>query len=710
MSDQTVEQHCTVDPQKSEVHSSLKPETDASSIILHTKIGVINYLTPTQTLTDQETITALKACVLSCIERAEWQLILDLPHIERLNNAALECLLDIEDRLVPFGGWLKVAHAQPLVQEVLRYTGVCKQVDFEDIPNFLVDNHSQQQSAPPRLGDMLITQGHISEQQLEEVILLQNTLHKRMGQILLDKGWLPEETLLEALSKQLDLPFIHLKTGLYDPELLQQYNIQTFKRLGMLPLFKLRQELLVATSDPQNMPSFDEIEEQTSLHVRPVLACQSEINKIFNEAFTDNSRGISDIDLTLIEDQEEDLELIERQTIDDYNIIDEIAEGSPIIKLVNTIIQRAVQDKVSDIHIEPGRGSARVRYRIDGILYQVMNFKMELIPAIVSRLKVMANLDIAERRLPQDGRIQVQTQGRMVDLRFSSLPGLYGEKVVLRLLDKNNAILELNNLGMTSNNREQYIKLLQRPYGLILVTGPTGSGKTTSLYAAINHLNSLEKNIVTIEDPVEYQLDIINQNEVKDKIGLSFAKILRHVLRQDPDIVLVGEIRDRETAEIAVQAALTGHLVLSTLHTNNSAGAIVRMIDMGIEPYLLSSALAGVMAQRLVRTICPHCKTQFLAPPELCQKHGWPADGSVMLARGRGCKECYDSGYKSRIAIHELTPITTELQQLIIQNPSLDVLENYRSQQQNPSLFEDGLERTLRGLTTIEESARVINI
>jgi len=343
------------------------------------------------------------------------------------------------------------------------------------------------------------------------------------------------------------------------------------------------------------------------------------------------------------------------------------------------------------------------------LLYEVMSPRIELHPALVSRLKVMANLDISERRMPQDGRIQVHTQGRAVDLRFSSLPGMFGEKVVLRVLDKQATIMEINSLGMQQHNVDIFKGLLQRSYGLILVTGPTGSGKTTTLYSAINFINSIEKNIVTIEDPVEYQLDIVNQNPVKEKIGLTFAKMLKHVLRQDPDVVMVGEIRERETAEIAVQAALTGHLVLSTLHTNDSIGAVTRMLDMGIEPYLLSSALIGVVAQRLVRSICPKCKTEYLAPPDLVKRFDWQHLDKVKLSNGRGCSECYDSGYKGRLGIHELIETNGELQRLIISNPSRDELADYMQRQRIKRLFDDGLDRVLQQKTTIEEISRVIN-
>ncbi|WP_198650313.1 ATPase, T2SS/T4P/T4SS family [Oceanimonas marisflavi] len=677
---------------------------------MHTKIGLISYITPTLKLTETGVLGALAACASGCIERGEWQQIIDLSHIERVNSAALECLLDIGEQLASLGGWLKTTHAQPVVSEVLNFTGIGNQIDLEELSQEILSATAGRSEEPARLGDILLSRGVINEQQLTEVIGLQDRLNKRMGDILLEKGWIRETQLLEALGGQLKLPFITLRPGLYDPEITRQIPAQTCKRLGIVPLFRLRHELLVATADPQQMPAFTELEELLRVHVRPVLACRENIQETLHTVYADGDDQLSNESLELIESQDQDLELVEKARIDDHARIDELAEGSPVIRLVNSILQRAVNDNVSDIHIEPDRSTARVRFRIDGLLYQVMTLRLELLPALVSRLKVMASLDISERRLPQDGRIQVQTRNRLVDLRFSSLPGLYGEKVVLRLLDKQHSLLDLNKLGMNAHSLAQYRQLLQRPYGLILVTGPTGSGKTTSLYAAINHLNSVEKNIVTIEDPVEYQLDIVNQNEVKEAIGLSFAKILRHVLRQDPDIVLVGEIRDRETAAIAVQAALTGHLVLSTLHTNNSAGAIVRMVDMGIEPYLLASALAGVVAQRLIRAICSHCKTQYLAPVEICQQHGWPTDGSVMLSRGRGCSECYDSGFKSRLAIHELMPNTPALQQLILQNPSLDTLEDYRIRQQIPSLFADGLERVRRGLTTAEEITRVINV
>jgi type IV pilus assembly protein PilB len=470
-------------------------------------------------------------------------------------------------------------------------------------------------------------------------------------------------------------------------------------------LFKVRGVLFLATANPQAIPILDEVEEHVGCSVRPILAGREDILKMLNEQVP----GV-EYASELIGMVDDDFEVVENLILSDYAAIDEMAGGSPVINLVNALIQRAVNDGASDIHIEAFRTYSRIRFRIDGLLYEFQSPKIELHAPMVSRLKVMANLNIAERRLPQDGRIQVFTQGRSVDLRFSSLPGLHGEKVVLRVLDKNQAVFNLDGLGMSDVNLQTLTKLLKSNNGLILVTGPTGSGKTTSLYSALNYLNSIEKNIVTIEDPVEYQMDIINQNEVRTDIGLTFAKLLKHVLRQDPDIIMVGEIRERETAEIAVQSALTGHLVLSTLHTNDSIGAITRMIDMGVEPYLLSSALIGVVAQRLVRTVCPACRTDSIAPPDLIERHGWQGRGKVRLARGRGCQQCYDSGYKGRMGIHETIETDTDLQSLIMSSPGRDDLTAFMEKRGVVSLFKDGMERVLEGRTTIEEVARSISI
>jgi len=556
-----------------------------------------------------------------------------------------------------------------------------------------------------KLGEILLEKGLVTEEQIGEAVLLQQQHGKFLGQVLLDKGWVTERSMIEVISEQFSLPSVWLRPGLYDPAAVALLDKNMLKRLDILPLIKMQDTLTIATADPQAIPKFDEIEHHTGLRVRVALAPLSEIRKHLAEA----SSGL-DVMTDYVDDLSDDFAVVESQIPEDYTEIDQMAEGSPVINLVNSIIQRSVRDGASDVHIEPSKTKCRVRMRIDGVLYEVMTPKIDMHSALVSRLKVMAGLDISERRMPQDGRIQVHTQGRTVDLRFSSLPGICGEKIVLRVLDKNQSILDLDKLGMTASNLANLKKLLGKSNGLFLATGPTGSGKSTTLYAAINHLNSLEKNIVTIEDPVEYQIDIINQNQVKEAIGLTFAVLLKHVLRQDPDIVMVGEIRERETAEITVQAALTGHLVLSTLHTNDSAGAMVRLLDMGIEPYLLSSSLIGVVGQRLVRTICPACKTTFLPDKELAARLGLDPAQNIRLAKGRGCPACYDSGYKGRIGIHEVLVTDNALQVLMNSSPSRDDIEAYIKHSGMKTLTDDGFLRVVMGQTTIEEIARSINL
>ena len=670
-------------------------------------VGVMTRLTPRLALADDGELEELADAVASCLGEGNTKVVIELSHVNTVTSRVLETFLDLQEDLLRAGGWLKLGSANTLIQEVFRITGLNQQIA-------LLKSDGGEQSIPPamfpiesrqRLGDILVARGLIDRGRIDEALELQKKLNRQLAQIVIDKDWVSEQDVLQALSDQLAVPHVRLRAGLFDPAVVELIDRDTARRLKVLPLFKVRGQVSLATSQPQAIPMLREAEEAIGAKVSPVLALEDDITKILDESA--DFAGIPD---DIFIDVDSDLELIESNIPEDQTTIDEIAAGSPVINLVNSLIHRAVRDGASDIHIEPFRLISRVRLRIDGVLYEVMTPRVELHPALVSRLKVMANLDIAERRLPQDGRIQVQTQGRSVDLRFSSLPGLFGEKIVLRVLDKNQAILDINKLGMSARHLATYRGLLGRGYGLILATGPTGSGKTTTLYAALNELNSLEKSIVTIEDPVEYQMDVINQNEVREKIGLTFAKVLKHVLRQDPDIVMVGEIRERETAEIAVQAALTGHLVLSTLHTNDSVGSITRLIDMGVEPYLLSSALIGVVAQRLVRTICPACKTTYVAEPELAQKYGWSHDKPTRLARGRGCKECYDSGYRGRIAIHETLETGAELQRLIVSNPSKDQLSKFLSDAGFTTLFDDGLDRVQRQLTTMEEVGRVVSI
>jgi type IV pilus assembly protein PilB len=670
---------------------------------MRSRVGAVTYLTPKDSLADAGQVHALRQAAEACIAAGENRLIVDLAQVKVVNGAALEAFVDLQDELLRIGGWLKLASASAPLSEIFEFTGVADYVSYVDAATGTSSARLPVLLAGPRkFGDLLLARGLVTQGQIDEALALQSERGEHLGKIIAAKGWVSEQKLLRVLGEHLGIPSVDLRPGVFDPAAVRLLSKNVARRLCVLPLFKIRNALYVATARPQALPVLDEVAQHVGCLVRPVLAQHSKILGVIDE-----SLSASELSSELGGSVDEDFEVVDNSPLDDYSAIDDMAAESPVVNLVNSIIQRAVRDGASDIHIEPSRTKSRIRYRIDGVLYEYMTPRSELHPPIVSRLKVMAHLDIAERRMPQDGRIQVRTQGRSVDLRFSSLPGMYGEKIVLRVLDKNQVILDVNRLGMSAGNLEDFKTLLAHNYGLILVTGPTGSGKTTSLYAAINHLNNLEKNIVTIEDPVEYQLDLVNQNEVRANIGLTFAKMLKHVLRQDPDIIMVGEVREKETAEIAVQAALTGHLVLSTLHTNDSVGAVTRMIDMGVEPYLLSSALIGVVAQRLVRAICQNCKTTFIAPPEICSRYGWADAGQLRLAKGRGCQECYDSGYKGRMGIHETLRTDPDLQRLIISNPSRGELTKYLGIRKARLLFDDGLARVRSGETTVEELMRV---
>lgn len=681
--------------------------------VARSRVGAMTYLAPAITLNTDETVNQLQQAFDACYAAQQVQLVMDLSQIQFINGAALDVMINAHARLTTLGGRLKVVNPNQLIKNIFYATGFTDVVAVIDPlagRSSRVSNPRHSRVSNPthrskkKLGDILIELGILKPEQMNEAILLQKQKGKRLGEILIERKYVTEQDLMRALSAQFGVPFIELRAGMYDPVAISLVDKTTARRLEVLPMFCMQGRLTLASTDPLSIPISDEIEKITGKKARLVLARSEDISKLWHEAYS-GSVAISDF----MDNAENDLEVIESQIPDDYTQIDEMAGESPVINLVNSIIQRAIRDKVSDIHIETGRNKSRVRFRIDGVMYEVMTPRAELHPAIVSRLKVMANLDIAERRMPQDGRIQVATQGRSVDLRFSSLPGIFGEKIVLRVLDKNQSILDVDKLGMSDANVSGFKRQLARSHGLILVTGPTGSGKTTTLYAAINHLKSIEKNIVTIEDPVEYQLDIINQNQVNEAVGLNFAKMLKHILRQDPDIIMVGEIRDRETAEIAVQSALTGHLVLSTLHTNDAVGAISRLIEMEVEPYLLSSALIGIVAQRLVRSVCSSCKTSYLAPPEIVAKHHWNPDDNVQLVRGRGCPACYDSGYKGRIGIHELLEIDEPMQKMIIANASRDQILAQAATKGHKDLYADGVARALKGHTTLEEVSRVIH-
>ncbi len=678
------------------------------SLALHqTRVGVETHIALDGPLNDDSAVNSLEQALDHCLEQYQINIVLDMVSVPLVNSLCLDVLLDIQDRLLRIGGSLSIVNLSQMLKQVFHITRVDQAIECDiNLPDSKNGSASSLSlvSEKKKLGEILLEKGLVTEKDIEYAVLQQRKSGKKLGDILVEDKYVSEPDLVKVLAEQHNLPSVQIRAGLFDPIVAAMIDREMATSLRVLPLFKVGDSIILATGDPQAIPSFDAVAEKTGCRVQPVLATSDNILEFISEAqnaASNLTELIGELDI------ESDLEVLDGQAEQDLDAIDEQSGSSPVINLINSLVQRAVRDGASDIHIEPGRGRCRIRFRIDGVLYQVMTPPTEIYPALVSRLKVMAKLDIAERRLPQDGRIQVLTQSRVIDLRLSTLPGILGEKVVLRVLDKEQSIMQIEKIGMTDAHLDCFKRMLKSRHGLFLVTGPTGSGKTSTLYSAINHLNSIEKSIVTIEDPVEYQLEIINQNQVRDNIGLGFAKLFKHVLRQDPDIVMVGEIRDIQTAEIAVQAALTGHLVLSTLHTNDAIGAISRLLEMGVQPFLLSSALVGVMAQRLIRRVCPKCKTQYTISPEALGSFGIESEKPRVLFKGKGCSICYDSGYKGRMAVHEIFEVDSSAQSLMSKNASRDELDNHLQHKDFVSLFDSALDNAFAGHTSLEEAMRL---
>ncbi len=495
-------------------------------------------------------------------------------------------------------------------------------------------------------------------------------------------------------------PLIDVAKCVIDPVILKLIPKDLAAKYSLIPLYQNAQVLFVAMADPKDIKAIDEIRHRTQLHaIIPLFAPKEDILSAIDHHYGLQER-VQDI---LREVQKEKLEEGEDPNSQEKaQDLQAMAAQAPVIKLVNHLLLQAVHEKASDIHMEPDEKVLRVRYRIDGILRENFVFEKELESAIIARIKISSGLDIAEKRKPQDGRMRFRLESRQIDVRVSSLPTIYGENIVLRLLDKSSVKKDLKSLGMDSAILEPFEKLIQTPYGIMLVTGPTGSGKSTTLYAALNTVNEIDKNIVTVEDPVEYDLELIRQTQVNAKVGLTFAAGLRSILRQDPDIIMVGEIRDPETAEIAVQAALTGHLVFSTLHTNDACGAVVRLTDMGIQPFLIASSVVGVLAQRLVRKLCTHCKEPFVPPAVLLNELNLD-DQNAHFFMGRGCKECRNLGYSGRTAIYELLIITPEIRDLITARAAQSDILRIALQQGMKLLRHAGLEKAKAGLTSLQE-------
>lgn len=556
-----------------------------------------------------------------------------------------------------------------------------------------------------RIGETLLEQGAVSQDQLEHALAEQKTVGMRLGEMLVAQGVITNGILVNALGTHLGVRGCHLRHGLIDPALIGQIGEQECDRLMIVPMFKVRGVLTVAMAEPQSLPVIDQLRRMTGCKIRPVLALESNIREFLGKY----SDGNTDVDEFLTSLVESDVEVIEREKADEGPTTDlaQMVEGSPIINLVNVALLTAVRDKASDIHIEPDCQGTRIRYRIDGMLRDLMKPPAGIHAAISSRIKVIGRMDIAEKRLPQEGRVRIVAEGRDIDLRISSIPTLLGEKLVIRILDKANLHVRMEDLGFQPQAMEMFRRMMKNPHGLLPVTGPTGSGKTTTLYSALDLIRSPECNIVTVEDPVEYQLDLVNQIQVQSAIGMTFPRALRAILRQDPDVIMIGEIRDEETARVAMQAALTGHLVLATLHTNDAPGAVARLLDMGIESYLLSSALNGVVAQRLCRTVCPHCSTKYYPSEEALNDAGSSDLKGRSFRRGAGCQQCHNSGFKGRTGIFEVMEINGDLRRMIHHGAASHQLRQKMRDLGQFTLREEALRMALDHVSSLEEVLRV---
>ncbi|MBD8034548.1 GspE/PulE family protein [Solibacillus merdavium] len=550
-------------------------------------------------------------------------------------------------------------------------------------------------NARKRLGDLLVEAGVINDQQLNYA--LQNkSRDEKLGDFLIKENVLTEQQLIEVLEFQLGIPHITLNKYAIDPELLQLVPRELAKRANIMPVRRDRNKLLIAMSDPMDYFAIEEVRMATGCQIETSIAAKDDLYRTITKYYdlqASMDAALSEMAANTTEVQQE--------------ITD---EDSPIVRLVNQIIANGVAQRASDIHFDPQETEFKVRYRVDGVLKTERSLPKHMQNMMTARVKIIGGLNITENRIPQDGRIKVNIEFKSIDIRLSTLPTVYGEKIVMRILDVNNAATDIAHLGFTEKNEVLFKKMIEKPNGIVLITGPTGSGKSSTLYAALSNLNDEEVNIITVEDPVEYQLNGINQIQVKEEVGLTFAAGLRSILRQDPDIIMIGEIRDLETAQISIRASLTGHLVLSTLHTNSAIESVSRLQDMGIEPFLISSSLVGILAQRLVRQICRDCSGEVeptSREKEIFANNGFSAE---KVRKGRGCSACGNTGYRGRLAIHELLPIDRELKDLILNRASGNEIGDYMKKAGYYTLLQDGLQKVINGVTTTEEVLRVATI
>jgi general secretion pathway protein E len=557
-----------------------------------------------------------------------------------------------------------------------------------------------------QLGEILIRDGSITRDQLQRGLARQRELGKRLGEALVDLGYVSEDEVVKALARQFALPHLSLASLSITPvPIHDRLSPKYMREHKVFPVEVKNGVLTVAMTDPTDPYTVDDLRMSTGYAVSICLVKEREILEAIDQYYDEGQTTIEKI-VKGYSEEEGGTSSEERENVDHLR---DLASEAPVIQLVNLLITRAVEARASDIHIEPFEDKLRIRYRVDGVLLDYESPPKRLQAAVISRLKIMAKMNIAERRLPQDGRIRLQILGKDLDLRVSTIPTLYGESVVMRILDRSTLLLTLGELGFPDDVRLQFQRLIRKPHGMILVTGPTGSGKTTTLYTALSEINSADKKIITIEDPVEYQLRGVNQIHVKPKIGLTFANGLRSIVRQDPDVIMVGEIRDAETADIAIHSALTGHLVFSTLHTNDAPGAITRLLDMGVENYLVSSVLVAVLAQRLVRVICVECREPYRLEVAAVRKMGIKIDidGPLQVFRGKGCAACNFTGYHGRSGIYEFLVISEEIQRLILEKTDSNMIRQRALALGMKTLWEDGWRKVEQGVTTLEDLLRV---
>ena len=561
-----------------------------------------------------------------------------------------------------------------------------------------------------RLGDLLVASGAITEEQLQRGLAEQKQTKQRLGTVLITNGTLTESQLIDALQMQLGIDYVDLTKISIPTELAQIVPKNLAKQYQVVPVKLDKDELFLAMSDPLNFYATEDVRKASRKKVVPLIARASAIDYAIQTLYGNEGAARA------IEEMKREVTASQNETFTPdsafvTNQLDDPVNSAPTVRLVNSMIERAIVERASDIHIEPHEGELQVRMRIDGLMRDILIVPKDLQNSVISRIKIVSGMDISERRIPQDGRFNVRLKEKDIDLRVSTLPTAYGEKIVLRLLDKSGGRITKEAVGLSGDDREKFEKLLHAKSGVILVVGPTGSGKSTTMYVMINELNTREVNLVTLEDPVEYNIDGINQVQINEKTGLTFASGLRSILRQDPDIIAVGEIRDGETAEIAMRSAITGHTVLSTIHTNDAVGTIERLTDMGVEPYLIASAMRGIISQRLVRRICPNCKKEYIPTDDELDALGVERTEDMRFFRGEGCPECFNTGYRGRIAVFEILPITHKVRTMISAKATRDEIEEELKKPGSGfvSLHDNGIRLVKEGITTGDEILRVIN-